>query len=123
HAEEILEVLAEESGFPIVEKARLQAAARYLPAGAPLRRQVPRPIEVAQILIAIVEQPLVQRGHQLQRVADGNQELGARPQLQDRFEPLGRVEITDRAFREKLPALPLREEAVEILIADDLSKL
>src|SRR5207302_9014535 len=46
HAEEILEVLAEETGFPIVEEARLKAAAGDFAAGAPLRRQVPCTIEI-----------------------------------------------------------------------------
>src|SRR5207248_5990673 len=42
---------------------------------------------------------------------------------EDRLEPLGRVEIADRAFREKGIALPLGEETVEIFAADDLTQL
>ena len=122
-AEEILQVLAEEAGFPIVEEARFEAAARDLPASAALRRQVPGAIELPLVLVAVVEQALVERGHQLERVADGNQELGARPQLQDRLEPLRRVEITDRAFRKKIAALPIGKKAVEIFVADDVPKL
>ena len=59
-AEEALEVLAQEASLPIVEEARLEAAAGDLPAHAALWRQVPGAIEVAQILIAVVEQPLME---------------------------------------------------------------
>jgi hypothetical protein len=57
---EALEMLAELAGFPIVEEARLDAAARNRTAVAPRRDQRPGVIEPPLRLVAIVLQSLVE---------------------------------------------------------------
>src|SRR5437868_3925289 len=64
----------------------------------------------------------MQRRYQLERVANGDDELGAGPKLHDRLELFGRVEIADRTFGEEGRALALREKAVEIFAAHDVAQ-
>src|SRR5436189_1239445 len=58
--EEGLEVLAEKSRLPIIEKARFKASSRYFAPGAALRSEVPGLVELTLVFVAIVEQALVQ---------------------------------------------------------------
>ena len=54
-AEEALQMLSKEAGFPIIEKPRLQAAARDRAPGAALRHEVPGTVKLPHILVAVVE--------------------------------------------------------------------
>src|SRR5690348_10220240 len=114
HRKEALEMLSELAGFPIVEEARFYAAARDRTAFPSGRNQRPGAIEPPLALVAIVEQPLVQRRDHLQRIADADDELRPRPQPQDRLKPLGRIEIADRPFGQQRGAVPVGEEQVEV---------
>jgi hypothetical protein len=113
-------MLAEHARFPIVEETRLETASRNVTTGAPFSRQRPRTVEIAHVLIAIVKQALVQRRHHFQRVAKRDDELGARPQLQDRLELLGRVKVADRAFGEDRRTVAVAEIEIELPVANDL---
>ena len=107
----------------ILAETGLEAAARDLSPGAAFRRQVPRIIELPLVLVAIVEEALVQRGHHFQRIANTDHELGAWPELRDRLELFRRIQIADRAFREEGRALAVPKIEVEISVANDLAQV
>ena len=115
-------MLAELSRLPIVEEARIEAAAGNRAALAPPGDQRPGAVELPHRLVAVVEQALVERGHHLQRVAQADDELGSGPQPQDRLELLGSVEIADRPFGEQRSGLAIREVEFEILGSNGLAQ-
>ncbi len=122
--EEATDMLPELRDLVVEQLARIDAGARDVAALPPLLDPAPGLFEVLDRFVALVEQPLVERRDQLQRIAGGDDELRIGPKAEDRAHVLRRVKVRYRAFRNDLRrGIDLGKIAGEIMAGDEIAQL
>src|SRR5687768_13994427 len=93
--EEFVDMFPQPPDFVVAQESGIEATAWNTAALRTFGGQPPSAVEIPNIFVALIQQPLMDRGQQLQGVAQRNDELRVGPDPENSLHPLRGIKVGD----------------------------